>query len=127
LLLIVNLSTFPDIGSPRRIGSALSLFAVFGCGGFGRGANIFCASLFEDVLGQGYFIGIFGVNRDQNIALPNLALVVNDVKLKGIRSYYGYGYTYGGSYGYDYSMGYGYANGHGKKKTTWRKLFRTRR
>jgi hypothetical protein len=27
--------------------------------------------------------------------LPNLAMVVNDVKLKGIRSYYGYGYTYG--------------------------------
>lgn len=59
--------------------------------------------------------------------LPNLALVVNDVKLKGIRSYYGYGYTYGGSYGYDYSMGYGYANGHGKKKITWRKLFRMRK
>jgi len=40
--------------------------------------------------------------------LPNLAMIVNDVKIKGIRSYYGYGYSYGGSYGYDYSMGYGY-------------------
>jgi capsular exopolysaccharide synthesis family protein len=54
--------------------------------------------------------------------LPNMAMVVNDVKLKGIRSYYGYGYTYGGSYGYDYSMGYGYANGHGRKWVRWKKL-----
>lgn len=54
--------------------------------------------------------------------LPNLAMIVNDVKLKGIRSYYGYGYTYGGSYGYDYSLGYGYSvNGH-SKKSIWRKL-----
>ncbi|HEX5152905.1 MAG TPA: polysaccharide biosynthesis tyrosine autokinase [Parafilimonas sp.] len=60
----------------------------------------------------------------QEKKLPNLAMVVNDVKLKGIRSYYGYGYTYGGSYSYDYSMGYGYANGHGKKKTVWQKVFR---
>jgi len=55
--------------------------------------------------------------------LPNLALIVNDVKLKGIRSYYGYGYTYGGSYGYDYSLGYGYSNGTGSKKSVWRKIF----
>ncbi|MGN6214140.1 GumC family protein [Parafilimonas sp.] len=54
--------------------------------------------------------------------LPNLAMVVNDVKVKGIRSYYGYGYTYGGSYGYDYSMGYGYDEG--AKKAWWRKLFK---
>lgn len=59
--------------------------------------------------------------------LPNLAMIVNDVKLKGIRSYYGYGYTYGGSYGYDYSFGYGYANGNAKKKTTWRRLFRSQK
>ncbi len=56
--------------------------------------------------------------------LPNLALIVNDVKLKGIRSYYGYGYTYGGSYGYDYSLGYGYANGHDRKKSILKRLFR---
>ena len=48
--------------------------------------------------------------------LPNLAMVVNDVKIKGIRSYYGYGYTYGGSYGYDYSIGYGYEK---KKKVAF--------
>jgi capsular exopolysaccharide synthesis family protein len=46
--------------------------------------------------------------------LPNLALIVNDVKLRGINSYYGYGYSYGGSYGYDYSHGYGYENGRSK-------------
>src|SRR5205085_5589105 len=48
--------------------------------------------------------------------LPNLAMVVNDVKIKGIRSYYGYGYTYGGGYGYDYSMGYGYGSESGNGK-----------
>lgn len=55
--------------------------------------------------------------------LPNMTMIVNDVKLKGIRSYYGYGYTYGGSYGYDYSMGYEYsANGTRKKKSVFKKL-----
>jgi tyrosine-protein kinase Etk/Wzc len=58
--------------------------------------------------------------------LPNLALIVNDVKLKGINSYYGYGYTYGGSYGYDYSIGYGYDAGR-KKKASWRRLFKGKR
>lgn len=53
--------------------------------------------------------------------LPNLAMVVNDVKVKGIRSYYGYGYAYGGSYGYDYSMGYAY--GGITKKAWWKRLF----
>ncbi|HVX52274.1 MAG TPA: polysaccharide biosynthesis tyrosine autokinase, partial [Chitinophagaceae bacterium] len=52
--------------------------------------------------------------------LPNLALVVNDVKAKGIRGYYGYSYYSGGSYGYDYSFGYDYNSS--KKKTKWQKL-----
>jgi capsular exopolysaccharide synthesis family protein len=57
--------------------------------------------------------------------LPNLAMVVNDVKVKGIRSYYGYGYTYGGNYGYDYSLGYGYTeNGKSKKKGKLRRWLR---
>lgn len=52
--------------------------------------------------------------------LPNLALIVNDVKVKGIRSYYGYGYTYGsGNYGYDYSAGYGYYGTSRSKKSGW--------
>lgn len=60
--------------------------------------------------------------------LPNLAMVVNDVKVKGIRSYYGYGYTYGGSYGYDYSLGYGYSeNGRHKKGNIWRRLLKWRK
>lgn len=54
--------------------------------------------------------------------LPNLALIVNDVKAKGIRGYYGYGYTSGGNYGYDYSMGYGYTYGSKVKKTRWQKI-----
>ncbi len=62
----------------------------------------------------------------QEKKLPNLALVVNDVKLKGIRSYYGYGYTYGGSYGYDYSIGYGYSSGK-RKKPVWKKFFSRKR
>jgi tyrosine-protein kinase Etk/Wzc len=63
----------------------------------------------------------------QEKKLPNLAMVVNDVKVKGIRSYYGYGYTYGGSYSYDYSLGYGYSNGHHEangKKAPWKGLFK---
>jgi tyrosine-protein kinase Etk/Wzc len=55
--------------------------------------------------------------------MTNLALIVNDVKLKGLNSYYGYGYTYGGSYGYDYSIGYGYNKEKSGKKMSWKKLF----
>ncbi|HVZ95249.1 MAG TPA: polysaccharide biosynthesis tyrosine autokinase [Chitinophagaceae bacterium] len=51
--------------------------------------------------------------------LPNLALVVNDVKAKGIRGYYGYSYYSGGSYGYDYSFGYDYST---RKKSKWQKF-----
>lgn len=58
--------------------------------------------------------------------LPNLAMIVNDVKVKGINSYYGYGYSYGGSYGYDYSAGYGYGNGLHGKKVWWKKLVKRR-
>jgi capsular exopolysaccharide synthesis family protein len=54
--------------------------------------------------------------------LPNLALVVNDVKAKGIRGYYGYSYYSGGSYSYDYSFGYDYNSR--KKKTRWQKFLR---
>jgi capsular exopolysaccharide synthesis family protein len=53
--------------------------------------------------------------------LPNLALVVNDVKARGIRGYYGYSYYSGGSYGYDYSFGYNYG-GSGPKRSLWQKL-----
>ncbi len=60
----------------------------------------------------------------QNKRLPNLTLVVNDVKAKGIRGYYGYGYAYTGSYGYDYSAGYGYNYGTRPEKT-WFKKFRS--
>ncbi len=54
--------------------------------------------------------------------LPNMALIVNDVKAKGIRGYYGYGYYNSGNYGYDYSIGYGYAYGSKAKKTGWQKF-----
>lgn len=47
--------------------------------------------------------------------LPNLAIVVNDVKAKGIRGYYGYSYYNSSSYGYDYSYGYSYGGLKGKK------------
>ena len=56
--------------------------------------------------------------------LPNLALVVNDVKAKGVRGYYGYGYYNGGNYGYDYSVGYDYAYGNKAEKTRWQKFIR---
>jgi capsular exopolysaccharide synthesis family protein len=54
--------------------------------------------------------------------LPNLAMVVNDVKPKGIRGYYGYGYYSAGNYGYDYSMGYGYSANGKSHKTVFQKF-----
>ncbi|MFT4154023.1 GumC family protein [Parafilimonas sp.] len=57
--------------------------------------------------------------------LPGLAMIVNDVKVKGIRSYYGYGYAYGGSYSYDYSMGYGHYGSAGAP--WWKRLFKRSR
>lgn len=47
----------------------------------------------------------------RNKVLPNMGIVVNDVKIGGVHSYYGYGYGYG--YSYNYSYGYGEQ----KKKT----------
>ena len=58
----------------------------------------------------------------QEKRLPNLALVVNDVKAKGIRGYYGYGYYNSGNYGYDYSLGYDYSYGTRVKKSRWQKF-----
>lgn len=54
--------------------------------------------------------------------LPNLCLVVNDVKAKGIRGYYGYGYYNTGNYGYDYSLGYDYSHEIKAKKPQWHRL-----
>lgn len=59
--------------------------------------------------------------------LPQLGLVVNDVKTEGARSYYGYG---GGRYGYGYGYGYGYIGNSGYfsgsegKKGFWNKTKR---
>ncbi len=54
--------------------------------------------------------------------LPNLALVVNDVKAKGIRGYYGYGYYNTGDYGYDYSIGYEYGADKKTNKSLWKRF-----
>ncbi|MBS1752143.1 MAG: hypothetical protein JST63_19760, partial [Bacteroidetes bacterium] len=44
----------------------------------------------------------------QKKRLPNMALLVNDIKTKGrYRGYYGYGGGIYGSYGYGYGYGYG--------------------
>lgn len=52
---------------------------------------------------------------------PNVNLLVNDVKMNGINSYYGYGY--GEGYGYNYNMSYdhGYFETE-EKKTLWQKI-----
>jgi capsular exopolysaccharide synthesis family protein len=52
--------------------------------------------------------------------LPNMALLVNDVKIGGANSYYGYGYGYG--YGYSYNYGYNYSYGDEQKMTIWKKI-----
>jgi Mrp family chromosome partitioning ATPase len=55
--------------------------------------------------------------------LPNLGILVNDVKIKGINSYYGYGRTYGYGYGgYGSNYHYHYAYGYGTEKKSF---FRT--
>jgi tyrosine-protein kinase Etk/Wzc len=46
--------------------------------------------------------------------LPNMGLIVNDVKIGGANSYYGYGYGYG--YGYSYNYNYSYSYGEKEKK-----------
>lgn len=55
--------------------------------------------------------------------LPNLGILVNDVKIKGVNSYYGYGRTYGYGYGgYGSNYHYHYAYGYGTEKKSF---FRT--
>jgi len=54
-------------------------------------------------------------------ALPNLSLLVNDVKMNGINSYYGYGNSYG--YGYGNSMSYSYSYGENTIQPWWKRLF----
>jgi capsular exopolysaccharide synthesis family protein len=59
--------------------------------------------------------------------LPNMALIINDVTIGGVNSYYGYGYSYGyGSYsyksGYSYDYSYGYGYGDDRKLSKWKKI-----
>jgi capsular exopolysaccharide synthesis family protein len=53
--------------------------------------------------------------------LPNMSLVVNDVKIGGANSYYGYGYGYG--YGYSYNS-YAYSNAAVQKQKWWQRLMK---
>jgi capsular exopolysaccharide synthesis family protein len=62
--------------------------------------------------------------------LPNLYLIVNDLKMGARFGYYGYGYGYGKGYGYGYGYYYGYGGGYFSggaeeyydvKATGWRK------
>ena len=54
----------------------------------------------------------------QNL-LPSIGILVNDVKIGGINSYYGYGYGYGYGYSYNYNYNYRYGS---EKVTAWTKL-----
>lgn len=59
-----------------------------------------------------------------NKVIDNMALIVNDVVVDGVNSYYGYGkenYIYGGYYGYAY--GYGYNDDFFVKKSIFNRLF----
>lgn len=53
--------------------------------------------------------------------LPNMSLLVNDVKVGGANSYYGYGYGYG--YGYSYNS-YAYNNAAIPKPVWWKRLLK---
>ncbi|MES2648339.1 MAG: polysaccharide biosynthesis tyrosine autokinase [Bacteroidota bacterium] len=48
----------------------------------------------------------------QQRKLPNLFIVVNDLKMGARFGYYGYGYGYGKGYGYGYGYYYGYGGGY---------------
>jgi Mrp family chromosome partitioning ATPase len=54
----------------------------------------------------------------QNL-LPSIGILVNDVKIGGINSYYGYGYGYGYGYSYNYSYNYRYGS---DRITLWTKV-----
>jgi tyrosine-protein kinase Etk/Wzc len=56
----------------------------------------------------------------KNKILPNMGLIVNDVKIGGASSYYGYGYGYG--YGYSYNYNYSYSYGEKDKRTLVQKV-----
>ena len=51
--------------------------------------------------------------------LPNIGILVNDVKIGGINSYYGYGYGYGYGYSYNYTYNYRYGS---ENISIWTKL-----
>ncbi len=57
-----------------------------------------------------------------NKALPNMGLIINDVKTGGNNSYYGYGYGYGYGFGYGYNYHYSYGYGETEKKGLIRKV-----
>lgn len=52
---------------------------------------------------------------NQQKKLPNLFIVVNDLKMGARFGYYGYGYGYGKGYGYGYGYYYGYGGGYFSK------------
>ena len=51
--------------------------------------------------------------------LPNIGILVNDVKIGGVNSYYGYGYGYGYGYSYNYNYNYRYGS---ERITLWTKI-----
>jgi capsular exopolysaccharide synthesis family protein len=70
---------------------------------------------------------------NQQKKLPNLFLIVNDLKMGARFGYYGYGYGYGKGYGYGYGYYYGYGGGYFSggaeeyydvKVSGWRKALR---
>ncbi|MGI8633765.1 MAG: GumC family protein, partial [Segetibacter sp.] len=56
-------------------------------------------------------------------AFPNVKLLVNDVKMSGLNSYYGYAYGYGYGYGYGQNLSYDYGYSETDKKRTWWQKF----
>jgi capsular exopolysaccharide synthesis family protein len=59
-----------------------------------------------------------------NQSFANVSLLVNDVRMTGVNSYYGHGYGFGYGYGYDFSYNlsynYGYTNATDEK--WWKKM-----
>lgn len=53
---------------------------------------------------------------------PKINLLVNDVKMGGTNSYFGYGYGYGYHNGYNYNLSYNYGYSENVKKSMWQKF-----
>ena len=69
-----------------RLRCAIGGLAVLGYGSLTRGANVLRPGFGEDVLGPGDFLGVLGVDRDEEIARLNFAFVTLGFDLRNAQT-----------------------------------------